>query len=80
MTVEDLALSSKVLAIGIKDFSLPKFGIYAQAYSAENSNSPFTSLMRILPYQKALPVENPLMVNFVFFVSYGSPLSGAKDF
>ncbi|CAG9532601.1 unnamed protein product [Cercopithifilaria johnstoni] len=62
MTVEDLAVSSKVLAIGIKDFSLPNFGIYAQAYRAENSDAPFASVMQIFPYQKALPMENPLMV------------------
>lgn len=68
MTVEDLAASSKVLAIGIKDFSLPNFGIYTQAYSAENSVVPFSSLMRIFPYQKALPMEGPLMVNFAFFL------------
>uniref|UniRef100_A0A7I4KPX4 V-type proton ATPase subunit S1/VOA1 transmembrane domain-containing protein n=1 Tax=Brugia malayi TaxID=6279 RepID=A0A7I4KPX4_BRUMA len=54
MAVEDLAASSKILAIGVKDFSLPNFGLYAQAYSGENSDSPFSSLMRIFPYQKAL--------------------------
>ncbi|EJD75174.1 hypothetical protein LOAG_17634 [Loa loa] len=62
MTVEDLVASSKVLAVGVKNFSLPKFGIYSQAYSAGNSDSPFASLMRIFPNQKALPMENPLVV------------------
>ncbi|VBB28572.1 unnamed protein product [Acanthocheilonema viteae] len=62
MTIEDLTVSSKVLAIGIKDFLLPNFGIYAQAYSAENSDAPFASVMRIFPYQKTLSVDGPLMV------------------
>ncbi|EJW84616.1 hypothetical protein WUBG_04474 [Wuchereria bancrofti] len=62
MAVEDLAASSKILAIGVKDFSLPNFGVYAQAYTGENSDSPFSSLMRIFPYQKALSMVNPLMV------------------
>lgn len=69
MSVEDLAASSKVLAIGVKDFSLPNFGVYAQAYSAENSDAPFASVMKIFPYRKALPIENPLMVSFTFFVN-----------
>ncbi|VDK81220.1 unnamed protein product [Litomosoides sigmodontis] len=61
-TIDDLVASSKVLAIAIKDFSLPKFGIYAQAYGAENSVVPFSSVLRIFPYQKAIPMENQLMV------------------
>uniref|UniRef100_A0A2K6W3F0 V-type proton ATPase subunit S1/VOA1 transmembrane domain-containing protein n=1 Tax=Onchocerca volvulus TaxID=6282 RepID=A0A2K6W3F0_ONCVO len=62
MAVEDLVASSKVLAIGIKDFSLPNFGVYAQAYSVENSDGPFASIMPIFPYRKALPMENPLLM------------------
>ncbi|KAM3725907.1 V-type proton ATPase subunit [Dirofilaria immitis] len=62
MTMEDLTMSSKILAIGVKDFSLPNFGVYAQVYSAQNSGGPFASVMRIFPYRKALPMENPLMV------------------
>ncbi|OZC10986.1 hypothetical protein X798_01812 [Onchocerca flexuosa] len=62
MAVEDLAAFSKVLAIGIKDFSLPNFGVYAQAYNVENSDGPFASIMPIFPYRKALPMENPFLV------------------
>ncbi|MCP9265838.1 hypothetical protein DINM_021234 [Dirofilaria immitis] len=44
MTMEDLTVSSKILAIGVKDFSLPNFGVYAQVYSAQNSGGPFASV------------------------------------
>uniref|UniRef100_A0A915PTZ5 V-type proton ATPase subunit S1/VOA1 transmembrane domain-containing protein n=1 Tax=Setaria digitata TaxID=48799 RepID=A0A915PTZ5_9BILA len=61
-TVEDLITSSKVLAIGVRDFTLPGFSVYAQAYSAQNSDGPFAFMMRMFPYRKAFPMENPLMV------------------
>uniref|UniRef100_A0A0R3RYP4 Ac45-VOA1_TM domain-containing protein n=1 Tax=Elaeophora elaphi TaxID=1147741 RepID=A0A0R3RYP4_9BILA len=70
MTVEELTVSSKVLAIGIKDFSLPNFGIFAQAYSAENSDAPFASNIFQVNSNNGNAHKSAIDVDYITFESF----------
>ncbi|VDK36088.1 unnamed protein product, partial [Gongylonema pulchrum] len=64
VTVHQLAsvTSPRLLALGVQEFSLPKFLVFAQAYSEQPLKGPFTSLMRLFGHVKALPMEEPLKI------------------